>query len=153
MLAIDETEPDSMLREKTTRLRELGLNSDELAAASRVLGVTGDSEPPGGAARPLRSALLRLAASLARDQLTVLMWDGAEHMDDESQSLVDELVRGAGRARLVVVVANRSGFVYAWKDAPSVAEITLGSLSDEETRALVALRLNVAESALPRELV
>lgn len=153
VLAIDETDPEPTLREKATRLRELGLNADELAAASRVLGITGDSEPPGGAARPLRSALLRLAAGLARDQLTVLMWDGAEHMDDESQSLVDDLVRGAGRARLLVVVANRTGFVYAWKDAPSVSELTLGPLSDDETRALVALRLNVAETALPRELV
>jgi serine/threonine protein kinase/tetratricopeptide (TPR) repeat protein len=153
VLAIDETDPEPTLREKATRLRELGLHADELAAASRVLGITGGSEPPGGGARPLRSALMRLAASLARDQLTVLMWDGAEHMDDDSQALVDELVRGAGRARLVVVVANRSGFVYAWKDAPSVAEIALNSLTDEETRSLVALRLNVAETSLPRELV
>jgi serine/threonine protein kinase/tetratricopeptide (TPR) repeat protein len=153
ILGIDETDPEPVVRERATRMRELGLHADELAAASRVLGVRGVSEPPGGAARPLRSAVLRVAASLARDQLTVLLWDGAEHMDDESQSLIEELVRGAGRARLVVLVACRTGFVYAWKDAPSVAEISLGPLSDEETRALVALRLSSSEQSLPRELV
>lgn len=153
ILAIDDTDSEALVRERTSRLRELGLNAEELVAVGRVLGVAEESEPLGGGGRPLRSALLRVAAGLARDQLTVLMWDRAEHMDDESQSLVEDLVRSAGRARIVVVVACRAGFVYAWKDAPSVSEIALGPLSDDETRALLALRLGVAEESLPRELV
>lgn len=152
ILAIDETDLESVVRERTGRLRELGLNPDEMAAVSRVLGLSLEQEPA-AAGRPLRSALMRVAASLARDRLTILMWDSAEHMDDESQALVDELVRNAGRARLVVVVACRAGFVYAWKDAPAVSEIVLGPLTDEDMRSLIALRLGVAENILPRELV
>jgi serine/threonine protein kinase/tetratricopeptide (TPR) repeat protein len=153
ILAIDETDPEPLVRERALRLRELGLHADELAAASRLLGVTGGSEPPGGGSRPLRAAAARIASSLARDQLTVLLWDGAEHMDDESQAIVDELVRGAGRSRLVIVVACRTGFVYAWKDALSAVELPLGPLSEAETRALIALRLGVAEDAVPREVL
>jgi serine/threonine protein kinase/tetratricopeptide (TPR) repeat protein len=153
ILAIDETDPEPLVRERALRLRELGLHADELAAASRLLGVTGSSEPPGAAVRPLRSAIAKIASSLARDQLTVLLWDGAEHMDDESQSILDELVRGAGRTRLVVMVACRTGFVYAWKDALSVLELPLEPLSEEDTRALLALRLGVPQEALPREVL
>ncbi|MDP3274279.1 MAG: protein kinase [Deltaproteobacteria bacterium] len=153
ILGIDESDPESEIRERASRLRELGLHPDELAAAFRAIGLRALSEPSPGKAVPLRNALLRVAAGLARDQLTVLCWDNAENMDDESQQLVDELVRNAGRARLLVVIACRSGFVYPWKDAGSVVEIALHSLSDEESRALIALRLQIDERALPSDML
>lgn len=153
ILGIDEADPEIVVRDKTRRLRELGLNSEEIRAVEMVLGVVRQEEGI-ATAYPLRSAVIRIATRLAQDQLTVLVWDAVEAMDDESQSIVDELVRNAGRARVVVMVGCRPGFVYAWKDAPGVNEITLGPLTDEEARQLVLHRLGVAtETALPEELM
>jgi serine/threonine protein kinase/tetratricopeptide (TPR) repeat protein len=154
ILGIDETDPEAVVRERAQRLRELGLSAEEIDAVGVVLGLERTGVYVGAAARPLRAGVLKIATRLAQDQLTVLVWDAAEHMDDESQAIVDELVRSAGRARVVVMVACRPGFIYAWKDASHVEEIALGALSDEEMRQLVVHRLGLAgEAALPRDLM
>ena len=152
ILGVDETDHDEAIREKVQRLRELGCNDDEAAAVSVLLGVdAGNGADP---AAHLRGACGKIATRLAQDKLTVLVWDSAEAMDDDSQMIVDELLRNAGRARVVVIVACRPGFVYAWKDAPKVEEITLGALPEDEARQLVAQRLGVPREAdLPPELL
>ncbi|MEI8258727.1 MAG: AAA family ATPase, partial [Deltaproteobacteria bacterium] len=153
VLGIDVDDAASMVVERAQRLRELGCSSEELHAVTVVLGAAdaGNARDPGAT---LRGAFLKIATRLAQDQMTVFVWDSAEAMDDESQALVDDLVRNAGRARVVVMVACRPGFIYAWKDAAKVDEIRLGPLAEDEARQLVAQRLGVArEAALPRDLL
>lgn len=153
ILALDETDPEPVVRDGINRFRELGLSSDELSACARLLGVAGPSDRPGNSAQPLRTALLRIGAGLARDQLTVLFCDGAEHLDEESHKIINDLIRAGGRARLVFVTATRTGTFHPWSDTPKFTEIAIGPLSDEETRSLIALRLGVLEPSLPRDLV
>ncbi len=153
VLGIDDDDAASMVLEKAQRLRELGCNSEEMHAVTVVLGAAeaGNARDHGAT---LRGAFVKIATRLAQDQMTVFVWDSAEAMDDESQSIIDDLVRSSGRARVVVMVACRPGFIYAWKDAPKVDEIPLGPLAEDEARQLVALRLGVAREAnLPRDLL
>jgi serine/threonine protein kinase/tetratricopeptide (TPR) repeat protein len=153
ILALDETDPDSVVREGVNRFRELGLSADELSACAKLLGVAGPSDRPGSGAQPLRTALARIGAGLARDQLTVLFVDGAEHLDDASHKMINDLIRSGTRARLVFVTATRTGTFHPWSDTAKFTEIVLGPLTDEETKSLVALRLGVLEPSLPRDLV
>ncbi len=101
MLGIDEFEAEADMREKVSRLRELGLGPAEIAAVSVTLGLgPGPDESVGNAEQTLRQALARTALKLAQDRLTVFAWDAAESMDDESQALVDGLIRDAREARV-----------------------------------------------------
>ncbi len=153
ILGIDETDPEAVVKERTKRLRELGLSLDEMRAVGVLLGTVRQREAISAGTRPLRAAALKIATRLAQDQLTVFVFDSAENMDDESQALVDELVRSTGRARVVTVVACRPGYVYPWSDIEGVQQLVFDPLSEDEARQLVAHRLGLAdESTLPPEL-
>lgn len=148
-LGIEELEGDEEVREKVSRLRELGLGAAEMAAVSVTLGLSAEGE--GDAASPaphLRQALARIASKLAGDRLTVFAWDGAENMDDESQALVDALIRDARDARIAIVLAYRPGFVHAWTDVASYFELALGPMSDEDVARLTGTRLAAEEVPL-----
>lgn len=150
ILGIEEFEAEDEAREKVSRLRELGLGPAEIGAVSVTLGLARDEEGEGAgnAAQALRAALVRIALKLAQDRLTVFAWDGAESMDDESQALVDALIRDAREARLVLVLGYRPGFVHAWTDAPSYFELPLGPMSDEDVARLTGTRLAAEEVPL-----
>ncbi len=155
ILGIDETDPDGVMREKARRVRELGLVPEEMLAVGVVLGVvssTTATDPRGGASRALLSAVARIAARLAQDQLTVVVWDAAEHMDDATEALVSELTRAAGGSALTVVVASRPGRVFPWDGTPGRHLLDLGPLAQDEAQALVSLRVGAA-TAPPADLV
>lgn len=151
ILGVDELEADADVREKILRLRELGLTPAEIAAVSVALGVTPEGEGAPDVGQLLRSTLSRTAIRLATDRLTVFAWDGAESMDDDSQALLDALIRDAKDARVVVVLSYRPGFVHAWADAPSYDELSLGPMSDEDVARLTGTRLAAEE--VPLELL
>jgi serine/threonine protein kinase/tetratricopeptide (TPR) repeat protein len=149
ILGIDELDPEPLIRDKIGRLRELGLTQSELRAVEITLGVQRDEEGGEVGNRPLRSAFTRIATRLAADRLTVFVFDGAEWMDDESQVLVDSLLRDTALARLLVSFAFRPGFVHAWTDLPGFSEVQVGALSDDEVVTLSADRLGAEEVPLP----
>jgi eukaryotic-like serine/threonine-protein kinase len=152
ILGIEEFESESDVQNKLSRLRELGLGPPEIAAVSIVLGLGGsDSAGVADSAQLLRPALGRIALKLAEDRLTVFAWDGAETMDDESQQLLDMLIRDAREARIAVVLSYRPGFVHAWADMPSYFELALGPMSDEDVARLAGTRLAAEE--VPLELL
>jgi tetratricopeptide (TPR) repeat protein len=151
MLGIDEFEAEADVRDKISRLRELGLGAAEIASVSLALGITPETEALPNVSQLLRSALARTALKLATDRLTVFAWDGAESMDDDSQALLDALIRDAREARVVVVLSYRPGFVHAWTDAPSYFELGLGPMSDEDVARLTGTRLAAEE--VPLELL
>ncbi|MEQ9081192.1 MAG: protein kinase [Sandaracinaceae bacterium] len=149
ILGIDELEAEAEAREKIGRLRELGLGPGEIAAVTVALGVALEDESAiENPAQMLRPALGRIALKLAEDRLTVFAWDGAESMDDESQALLDGLIRDTRDARMAVVLSYRPGFVHAWADVPSYFELPLGPMSDEDVARLTGTRLAAEEVPL-----
>lgn len=145
VLGIDELEGGEMLAEKVSRLRELGLSSGEIAAISVTLGA--NSEEVGGVdpTQLLRPALARMTLKLAEDRLTVLAWDGVENMDDESQIVLDGLIRDTKEARVGIVLSYRPGLVHAWTDLPAYFELHLGAMGDEDIARLTGTRLAAEE--------
>jgi serine/threonine protein kinase/tetratricopeptide (TPR) repeat protein len=155
VLGIDELEAEDEAREKVGRMRELGLSPAEIAAISVTLGLEPEEDAEGegvdNPAQLVRPALGRMALKLAEDRLTVFAWDGAESMDEESQQLLDWLIRDTRDARIGVVLSYRPGFVHAWSDVPSYFELPLGPMSDEDVARLTATRLAAEE--VPLELL
>ncbi|MGF1467257.1 MAG: serine/threonine-protein kinase PknK [Sandaracinaceae bacterium] len=153
LLGLDELDDDDTVREKASRLRELGLGPPDMAAVRRTLGVAIEPDRTRGMdmAAQLAGALTRIAAKLAEDRLTILAWDAAEAMDAESRRVLASLATGGPDARLVVVLAERPAQRGDRPDLGSVETIDLAPLSDDEVEALVEARLGA--EALPPALL
>ncbi|HET6334373.1 MAG TPA: AAA family ATPase, partial [Polyangiales bacterium] len=150
VLGLDEFDPEALLRDRTTRLRELGLVSAEQAAVAAALGIKTSGRQP-ASLRPLRAALLRIIRKLAEDRLTVFAWDGAEHMDPDSQSIVEDMLRAVSEARVAVMLGYRPPYRPRWVDLGNFEEVKVGPLSDDELARLIATRLGADE--IPLELL
>ena len=150
LLGIVDGDGEAAMREKARRVRELGLTPDEMLAVGVVLGVVSASmESLDSASRPLRTALRKIATRLGEDQITVFAWDAAEHMDDLSATLVDDLIRNAPSARVVVLFSGRGGRPRPWDDLASRAAIHLSALDEDESRALVMQTLSLTAAPPP----
>jgi tetratricopeptide (TPR) repeat protein/tRNA A-37 threonylcarbamoyl transferase component Bud32 len=150
VLGVDEFDPGALLRDRTMRLRELGLLHAEQAAVASALGLeTGGKSQT--STRPLRAALLRIIRKLAEDRLTIFAWDGAEHMDAESHSIMDDMLRSVVEGRVGVILGYRPPYRPGWSDLPNFVEIRLGMLGDEDIARLTATRLGADE--IPLELL
>ncbi len=122
VLGIDELDPAPIIRQKVVRLRELGLTAPEIRSIETTIGLDTESDEaavPGR--RPLAAAIARIATRLAEDRLTVFAFDGVDCMDDESQALLNGLLRDARETRLGVVLAYRPGFVHPWTDSAGLS--------------------------------
>jgi predicted ATPase/tRNA A-37 threonylcarbamoyl transferase component Bud32 len=144
VLGIDEFDPEALVRGRTTRLRALGLLSIEQGAVAAALGLQADA-PQRTGHRPLKAALLRILRKLAEDRLTIFAFDGAEHMDADSLSIVDEMLRAVSKARIGAFLCYRPGYAPRWADLPNFTEVRLLPLSDEDIARLVATRMGADE--------
>jgi tetratricopeptide (TPR) repeat protein len=133
------------------RTRELGLTPPEVGAIGVLLGATPAAEASESLGRLVRPAFIRVALKLAADRLTALCFDGAESMDDDSQGIIDALIRDAKDARIVVALAHRPGFSHAWREPSRFHEVVLQPFSDDDVARLVATRLAAEE--VPAELL
>ncbi len=150
VLGLDEFVPESLLRNRTVRLRELGLLDKEREAIASALGLRAEDRPR-TSSRPLRAALQRTVEKLAEDQLAIFAWDGAEYMDEHSLSILDQMLRSFRRARVVIFLCYQPEFVSRWKQSSWFTEVDLDSLSDHEVASLIASRLRFEE--IPIELL
>jgi serine/threonine protein kinase/tetratricopeptide (TPR) repeat protein len=148
IVGIDEFDPEDAIRDKVARLRELGLQPQELGALAAALGAAPFPEATESLGRLLRPAIARMTVKLAADRLTVLCFDGAESMDEESGAIVDGLIRDVREARVAVVLAYRPGFAHAWGELPNYHEMALGPMSDDDVARLAATRLAAEEVPL-----
>jgi serine/threonine protein kinase/tetratricopeptide (TPR) repeat protein len=144
VLGVDEFDPEALVRGRTTRLRELGLLSVEQAAVAAALGLQAQA-PRRTGHRPLKAALLRIVRKLAEDRLTIFAFDGAEHMDSDSLSIVQDMLRAVSKARIAVFLCYRPGNAPNWRNLPSFTEVRVAPLSDEDIARLVATRLGADE--------
>ncbi len=149
VLGVNELDAHAVLREKIARLRELGLSPAELEAVASLFGVE-QGELRGGE-RPLRKAFVKIATRLAADRLTVFAWDAAESLDEESQALIDAVLRVGAESRIALVLAHRPGFAHPWGDLAGAQSLALGALSDDDVARLVGTRLGAEE--VPFELL
>ncbi|HMI92944.1 MAG TPA: protein kinase, partial [Polyangiales bacterium] len=144
VLGVDEFDPEALVRDRTTRLRELGLLSTEQAAVAAALGLPDASRQRTGY-RPLKAALLRIIRKLAEDRLTIFAFDGAEYMDADSVGIVEEMLRSVSEARIAVLLCYRPGHEPRWRDLPTFVDVKLMPMSDEDIARLVATRLGADE--------
>ncbi len=149
LLGIEELEGESETAEKVARLRELGLQKPELDAVSRTLGLATDQGVT--STRPLLAAIARIATKLAEDRPTIFAFDDFEGVDAESLALLRALVERPSHSRIVVAVAHRPDFRVDWGEGPSLYEVRVGPLDDEDVARLVAARLGTGE--VPAELL
>ncbi|MDD9967935.1 MAG: protein kinase [Myxococcales bacterium] len=151
VLGVDEFDPESLLRDRTTRLRELGLVQAEQTAIAGILGLQTHATAGPPRERPLRAALARIVRRLAEDRLTIFAWDGSEYIDAESTSLIDDLLRSVAEARVAAILSYRPGFATTWRELPTFSEVQVGPLADDEVARLTATRLGADE--IPFELL
>lgn len=150
VLGVDEFDAEALLRDRTTRLRELGLPSVEQTAVAAALGLKTTGRQY-SSHRPLRAALLRIIRKLAEDRLTIFAWDGAEHMDSDSQGIVEDMLRAVSQARVAVFLSYRPPHRPRWADLSTFQEVKLGPLTDDDIARLTATRLGADE--IPFELL
>lgn len=150
VLGIEELDSDERLAEKVERLRELGLGASDLSLIAAALGLQARAESVDSLSRLLRPAFTKMQLKLAEDRLTVFALDGAESLDDESQMLLDAMIREGRDSRIAIVLSYRPGFMHAWRGLENYAEVALGPMDDEDVERLASSRLGV--EALPPEL-
>ena len=150
ILGLDALDEDQVVEERVQRLRELGLPAQEMSAVASLLGVE-DEARTDALGNLVRPAIARIVSRLAADRLTVLAFDAAESMDDESQALLDGVANDLKSNRVAVVIVFRPGFVHGWKDLASYHEVNLGPMSDDDVARLTAMFLAVEE--VPGELL
>ncbi|MFO0681807.1 MAG: protein kinase [Sandaracinus sp.] len=148
IVGIDELDPEEAIRDKVARLRELGLPPQELGALAAALGAAPFPEATESLGRLLGPALARMTSKLATDRLTVLCFDGAESMDDESKAIIEGVMRDVASTRVAVVLAYRPGFTHAFVGQPNHHELVLGAMSDDDVARLAATRLAAEEVPL-----
>ncbi len=145
VLGVDPAEPESHTREKASKLREFGLTPDEMLALGSLLGVVTSGEGAWASnERALRSGFARAVGAVSRDQLTVLVWDGADRLDAATEHSVGQLLASAVTSKVVLVGAARPGRTFPWEGSPRHLRVDVGAFDDEELRQVIALRLGAA---------
>ncbi|MCA9603066.1 MAG: AAA family ATPase, partial [Myxococcales bacterium] len=139
ILGVDEFDPEPIIRRKVARLRELGLQPLEIRSVEANLGLRSES-PERRSLGTLRSALANIARKLAEDTLTVLAFDGADHLDDESRTLIRHLVDDVRQSRLVVILTYRRPVRAPWEGVSRFYDFEVGPLSEEDLEELLTAR-------------
>jgi predicted ATPase len=96
-------------------------------------------------------ALRQVVLRTSEREPTVLAIENLHWMDRSSEELLDALVDGATRARLLVVGTYRAPYRPRWMERAHVHQIALNPLTPEESLAIV--RAAPAGGALPEALV
>ncbi|MCA9581641.1 MAG: AAA family ATPase, partial [Myxococcales bacterium] len=144
ILGIDEFDPDSIIRGKVQRLRELGLTPAEVRTVELALGLAGKGGERGAAAgMSVRSAVSNIAKKLSEDCMTVFAFDGAQQMDGESLAVLQGVAEDAARARFSLILAHTPDFAHPWDQAKRHYPIEVGPLTPEDLRNLILARLRV----------
>ncbi len=148
VLGVDEFDTEIEVMEKAQRLRELGLQSGEIDAISRALGIA--SVDSGKGDQDLASAIGRVAAKLAEDRLTIFAFDDFDGVDPQSLQVLEWLASRNSQASIVLAVAHR-GEGPKWEGARLVQRVHLTQMDEEDVARLVAAQLGADE--VPSELL
>jgi eukaryotic-like serine/threonine-protein kinase len=145
-----EGDTDDRILAVQPRLRALGLQGDEVNAVLAVLGANVTSST-GNAKALLQSAFTRMVQSLCEDRPHTFAWDVAHAIDEDTFTVLEEVLRRLKQARVVFVLAARAGFTHPLEATEGHLALDLGDLSPADLERLVALRLGVDQA--PEEIV
>lgn len=151
VLGLDEFDPEALLRDRTARLRELGLLYKEQEAIASVLGLSSQEGKQRAGYRRLKAALQRIIEKLAEDRMTLFVWDCAEYMDQDSISIVDEVLQSLTASRVAVILGYQMGYQPRWLEQSWYTEIVIEPLPDHDVARVIASRLGYEE--IPIELL
>ena len=149
ILGIEELDPKAVIASAVTRLRMLGLGNRELEAVKAVLDLRAQSFERRTVEHGLSAALTRIASNLAKDRLTVFAFDGMENMDEESQLVLDRVIRSVANTSTAFLLGYRPEFVDAWADVPGHHRFVLGTLDQDTVVSLTEALLSVESVPMP----
>lgn len=152
-LGVDEFDPETVLKDRVGRLRELGLVETEQRAVAAILGLGDNADEEQNDLSPLHAALSRITKSFAEDQLTIIAWDGADYIDGQSAAVIQGVARSLanGGTRVAAIATFHPEHYPAFTELSEYTEITLSPLGDDEIARLTAARLGADE--IPFELL
>jgi serine/threonine protein kinase/tetratricopeptide (TPR) repeat protein len=145
-----EGDTDERILAVQPRLRALGLQGDEVNAVLAVLGANVTSST-GNAKALLLSAFGRMVQSLCEDRPHTFAWDVAHAIDEDTFSLLMDVLQRLKQTRVVFLLAARAGFTHPLETTEGHVALDLGDLAPADLERLVALRLGVDQA--PDEIV
>ncbi len=145
-----EGDTDERIVAVQPRLRALGLQGDEVNAVLAVLGANVTSST-GNAKALLLNAFARMVQSLCEDRPHTFAWDVAHAIDEDTFTLLQEVLRRLKQTRVVFLLAGRAGFTHPLETTEGHVALDLGDLAPADLERLVALRLGV--DSAPEEIL
>ncbi|MCL5776250.1 alpha/beta fold hydrolase [Limibaculum sp. FT325] len=143
LLAIAEADDPAMARDKLERgLDRLGLDAALAVPLGFVLELPA-SEPDWEAlpaedrACQIADAMRRLVAHMARHVPLLVLIEDLHWIDDASRAVLDRLVEGVDRQRILMVMTCRAEFRHDWGARSAVHVMRLHPLSIEDADAFV----------------
>jgi len=153
IIGITEDDTDKNILEKIKRLRELGLNLDEIEAVKSLIGIfTGRSSGTETFYSLVQSAMGKIARALSQDRLTIFVWENIRYMDQESTTTIENLISSILYSRVLIITTMRSGFKPKWINNPRFKEIVLEPLPDTDI-SKIAIEILGNPTEVPRELL
>ena len=135
--------PASVAAKMRSSLEAVGTDPEEsLPYYLRLLGIgegtedLDDLEPQALQARTF-AAMRRMLLDAGSRSLVVMEIEDVHWIDETSDAFLDSLVEVMGAARLLLVLTYRSGYQPRWLEKSYATQVTLRSLSDEESRHLI----------------
>jgi serine/threonine protein kinase/tetratricopeptide (TPR) repeat protein len=153
VLGLEEAEPAESSAAASAKLRVFGLTQSEAEAALNELGGVqspSPSAPDEVLERAVERAFGKVMSAMAGEGTHVLVWDDAQHLDERSATVLDELVGKLRASRLLIVFAARSEGEHLFRKLPGCSDLVLERLEPEDARRLAARTLGL--DAIPDEL-
>lgn len=144
LLDLGRLGPAERLRRLEGLIGRLGLSSEEIApllAPLLSLVLPARYPPlrlsPEGQRQKTREAIVHLLLEMAERQATVLVIEDLHWIDPSSLELIDLLVEQCGGSRLLALLTSRLDFEPAWGHHSWVTRLTLGALTQSQTREMI----------------
>jgi len=141
--ALAEGDPWDVVIEKVEALADrVGAPREVVSPLAALLGIKGEPEGESSIAPEIMRAQLfgavrALLLGLARERPLVIVVEDLQWMDETSEAMLAALAEGIASARLLLLVAYRSGYAPAWIASSQGTRISLMPLSPEDSHALM----------------
>ncbi len=143
LLGILPGDPSAVARQRIAeRLRVGGATGpDDAAVLQEFLGVLADdAAPPALQPRARRARLLQIVRKLVAtvsSGISVIVFEDLHWLDEASAEFVHAMVEAAVGTRTLLVLNYRPAYRAPWQALPSVQQIALAELTDDDATALV----------------
>lgn len=142
--ALEAVEPPLEIREKTARLRELGVTADEVEAVAALLGAppVEDEAYYLDAKRILYSAMVHLVQGLSKERTAVLVFDNADDIDSDSFDIFRRLAESFEKLPVLMCLIYRGEVPAILPERPKDRKLEIIPLSKANAEQLAAESMN-----------